>query len=74
MGKRILVAKPLRFLFQDHITLELILLSEMTKLEFLNQKRGLMHPESKVQHKLFSFYCSFVQPCNFARAFKISFL
>lgn len=73
MGRRILVVKPLSSLCQDHIILELILLPEMTKLEFLNQKRGLTHPESMVQHKLFSLYSSFVQPCNFARVFKISF-
>lgn len=41
MGKRILVVKSLSFLYQDRTVLELILLSEMTKLEFLNQKRGL---------------------------------
>lgn len=40
MGRGILVVKPLSSLYQDHIILELILLSEMTKLEFRNQKRA----------------------------------
>lgn len=39
MGHRILVVKPLSSLYQDHIILELTLLSEMTKLEFLISKR-----------------------------------
>lgn len=39
MGRGILVVKPFSSLYQDHIILELILLCEMTKLEFLNQKR-----------------------------------
>lgn len=74
LGKRILVANPVSSLYQDHIILELIFLSEITKLEFLNQKRGLMQPKGEVQHKLFSLYCLLVQPCNFAKVFKISFL
>lgn len=46
---------------------------EEAKLEWLNPKIRLIYRQSKVQHRLFSFHCSFVSLCSFGTVFKLHF-